>query len=138
MCTLKKNRKPFVLDFRKSLVRKLISWGRSSSLRDISNNLKNTLFGHGNTTDQSIFNIGFSLNEKNGNLVFNEKEFEKAINENKSSIKDLFVGVPEKKGIATELDELISNSGITKQLLDYDLTILTKQDKLNKEKEEAL
>lgn len=109
-----------------------------SLLRDISNNLKNTLFGHGNTTDQSIFNIGFSLNEKNGNLVFNEKEFEKAINENKSSIKDLFVGVPEKKGIATELDELISNSGITKQLLDYDLTILTKQDKLSKEKEEAL
>ena len=109
-----------------------------SLLRDISNNLKNTLFGHGNTTDQSIFNIGFSLNEKNGNLVFNEKEFEKAINENKSSIKDLFVGVPEKKGIATELDELISNSGITKQLLDYDLTILTKQNKLNKEKEEAL
>ena len=109
-----------------------------SLLRDISNNLKNTLFGHGNTIDQSIFNIGFSLNEKNGNLVFNEKEFEKAINENKSSVKDLFVGVPEKKGIATELDELISNSGITKQLLDYDLTILTKQDKLNKEKEEAL
>ena len=109
-----------------------------SLLRGISNNLKNTLFGHGNTTDQSIFNIGFSLNEKNGNLVFNEKEFEKAINENKSSVKDLFVGVPEKKGIATELDELISNSGITKQLLDYDLTILTKQDKLNKEKEEAL
>ena len=109
-----------------------------SLLRDISNNLKNTLFGHGNTTDQSIFNIGFSLNEKNGNLIFNEKEFEKAINENKSSIKDLFVGVPEKKGIATELDELISNSGITKQLLDYDLTILTKQDKLSKEKEEAL
>lgn len=109
-----------------------------SLLRDISNNLKNTLFRNGNTTDQSIFNIGFSLNEKNGNLVFNEKEFEKAINENKSSVKDLFVGVPEKKGIATELDELISNSGITKQLLDYDLTILTKQDKLNKEKEEAL
>ncbi len=109
-----------------------------SLLRDISNNLKNTLFGHGNTIDQSIFNIGFSLNEKNGNLVFNEKEFEKAINENKSSVKDLFVGVPEKKGIATELDELISNSGITKQLLDYDLTILTKQDKLSKEKEEAL
>ena len=109
-----------------------------SLLRDISNNLKNTLFGHGNTTDQSIFNIGFNLNEKNGNLIFNEKEFEKAINENKSSIKDLFVGVPEKKGIATELDELISNSGITKQLLDYDLTILTKQDKLSKEKEEAL
>src|SRR5574344_798798 len=109
-----------------------------SLLRDISNNLKNTLFRNGNTTDQSIFNIGFSLNEKNGNLIFNEKEFEKAINENKSSIKDLFVGVPEKKGIATELDELISNSGITKQLLDYDLTILTKQDKLSKEKEEAL
>ena len=109
-----------------------------SLLRDISNNLKNTLFRNGNTTDQSIFNIGFNLNEKNGNLIFNEKEFEKAINENKSSIKDLFVGVPEKKGIATELDELISNSGITKQLLDYDLTILTKQDKLNKEKEEAL
>lgn len=109
-----------------------------SLLRDISNNLKNTLFRNGNTTDQSIFNIGFSLNEKNGNLVFNEKEFEKAINENKFSVKNLFVGVAEKKGIATELDEFISNGGITKELLNYDLTILTKQDKLNKEKEEAL
>lgn len=107
-----------------------------SSLRNISSILKNELFGNGNS-NISIFSIGFSLNEKSGNLEFNEKEFEKVLSTDKDKIKDLFVGVPENKGIGTLLDETISISGVTKSLLDYDINILTRETKLKQEKEET-
>lgn len=105
-----------------------------SSLRNISSILKDQLFGNGNS-NISIFSIGFSLNEKSGNLEFNEKEFEKVLSTDKDKIKDLFVGVPENKGIGTLLDETISISGVTKSLLDYDINILTRETKLKQEKE---
>ena len=107
-----------------------------SSLRNISSILKEQLFGNGNS-NISIFSIGFSLNEKSGNLEFNEKEFEKVLSTDKDKIKDLFVGVPENKGIGTLLDETISISGVTKSLLDYDINILTRETKLKQEKEET-
>ena len=107
-----------------------------SSLRNISSILKEQLFGNGNS-NISIFSIGFSLNEKSGNLEFNEKEFEKILSTDKDKIKDLFVGVPENKGIGTLLDETISISGVTKSLLDYDINILTRETKLKQEKEET-
>lgn len=107
-----------------------------SSLRNISSILKDQLFGNGNS-NISIFSIGFSLNEKSGNLEFNEKEFEKVLSTDKDKIKDLFVGVPENKGIGTLLDETISISGVTKSLLDYDINILTRETKLKQEKEET-
>ena len=107
-----------------------------SSLRNISSILKEQLFGNGNS-NISIFSIGFSLNEKSGNLEFNEKEFEKVLSTDKDKIKDLFVGVPENKGIGTLLDETISISGVTKSLLDYDINMLTRETKLKQEKEET-
>ena len=107
-----------------------------SSLRNISSILKEQLFGNGNS-NISIFSIGFSLNEKSGNLEFNEKEFEKVLSTDKDKINDLFVGVPENKGIGTLLDETISISGVTKSLLDYDINILTRETKLKQEKEET-
>ena len=107
-----------------------------SSLRNISSILKEQLFGNGNS-NISIFSIGFSLNEKSGNLEFNEKDFEKVLSTDKDKIKDLFVGVPENKGIGTLLDETISISGVTKSLLDYDINILTRETKLKQEKEET-
>ena len=107
-----------------------------SSLRNISSILKEQLFGNGNS-NISIFSIGFSLNEKSGNLEFNEKDFEKVLSTDKDKINDLFVGVPENKGIGTLLDETISISGVTKSLLDYDINILTRETKLKQEKEET-
>ena len=49
----------------------------------------------------------------------------------------MFVGVAEKPGIATIMDETISISGIKKSLLDYDLNMLSREDKLKKELETA-
>lgn len=101
------------------------------ALRDIMSKLKNTLFGTGNS-NSSIFSYGFSFNEKNGDLTFNTTEFEKALKNDKQSLQNLFVGVAEKPGIATVMDETISISGIKKSLLDYDLNMLSREDKLKK------
>ena len=106
------------------------------ALRDIMSKLKNTLFGTGNS-NSSIFSYGFSFNEKNGDLTFNSTEFEKALKNDKQSLQNLFVGVAEKPGIATVMDETISISGIKKSLLDYDLNMLSREDKLKKELETA-
>lgn len=106
------------------------------ALRDIMSKLKNTLFGMGNS-NSSIFSYGFSFNEKNGDLKFNSTEFEKALKNDKQSLQNLFVGVAEKPGIATIMDETISISGIKKSLLDYDLNMLSREEKLKKELETA-
>ncbi|MFX4232107.1 flagellar hook protein FliD, partial [Aliarcobacter butzleri] len=47
------------------------------------------------------------------------------------------VGVAEKKGIATALDELISNSGINKDLIDYESNMLSRETKLTAQKDAA-
>ncbi|MFY9109914.1 flagellar filament capping protein FliD, partial [Aliarcobacter butzleri] len=52
-------------------------------------------------------------------------------------LQNLFVGVAEKKGIATALDELISNSGINKDLIDYESNMLSRQTKLTEQKDKA-
>ena len=49
----------------------------------------------------------------------------------------LFAGTPDKKGIATSMDEAISISGVTKNLLDYEINMLEREERLKKEKEEA-
>ncbi len=107
-----------------------------SALRDIMSKLKNTLFGTGNG-ETTIFSYGFSFNETNGDLKFNSQEFEKAAKTDKQSLQNLFVGVAEKPGIATILDETISISGIKKSLLDYDLNMLSRENTLKKDKETA-
>ncbi len=107
-----------------------------SALRDIMSKLKNNLFGTGNG-DQTIFNFGFSFNEKNGDLKFDTAAFEKAVKTDKQAIQNLFVGVAEKPGIATVLDEAISISGVKKSLLDYDLNMLSRENTLKKDKEIA-
>lgn len=107
-----------------------------SALKDIMSKLKNNLFSTGNS-DKSIFSYGFSFNETNGDLKFNSQEFEKALKEDKQGLQNLFTGVPEKPGIATLLDEAISISGVKKNLLDYDVNMLSREEKLKKDKETA-
>ena len=104
-----------------------------AALKDIMGKLKEHLFGSGNS-DKSIFSYGFSLNEKNGDLVFKEAEFKEATKDGKKGLENLFTGVAEKQGIATLLDETISVSGIKKDLIDYDLKMLSREEKLNKDK----
>ncbi|WP_198304560.1 flagellar filament capping protein FliD [Arcobacter vandammei] len=107
-----------------------------SALRDIMSKLKNNLFGTGNG-DQTIFSYGFSFNETSGDLKFDSATFEKAVKTDKQGLQNLFVGVAEKPGIATVLDEAISISGVKKTLLDYDLNMLSRENTLKKDKEAA-
>ena len=106
------------------------------ALRDMLATIKNELFGTG-SGDKSIFSFGFSLDEKSGDILFNQKDFEASIKNGTADLEALFAGTPDKKGIATSMDEAISISGVTKNLLDYEINMLEREERLKKDKEIA-
>ena len=106
------------------------------ALRDMLATIKNELFGTG-SGDKSIFSFGFSLDEKSGDILFNQKDFEASIKNGTADLEALFAGTPDKKGIATSMDEAISVSGVTKNLLDYEISMLEREERLKKDKEAA-
>ena len=106
------------------------------ALRDMLATVKNELFGTG-SGKQSIFDFGFSLDEKSGDIIFNKKDFEASIKNGTADLEALFAGTPNKKGIATSMDEAISISGVTKSLLDYEINMLEREERLKKDKETA-
>ena len=106
------------------------------ALRDMLATIKNELFGTG-SGKQSIFDFGFSLDEKSGDIIFNKKDFEASIKNGTADLEALFAGTPNKKGIATSMDELISTNGVTKSLLDYEINMLEREERLKKDKETA-
>ena len=106
------------------------------ALRDMLATVKNELFGTG-SGDKSIFSFGFSLDEKSGDILFNQKDFEASIKNGTADLEALFAGTPDKKGIATSMDEAISISGVTKNLLDYEINMLEREERLKKDKETA-
>ncbi|MGJ0493912.1 flagellar filament capping protein FliD [Aliarcobacter cryaerophilus] len=106
------------------------------ALRDMLATVKNELFGTG-SGKQSIFDFGFSLDEKSGDIIFNKKDFEASIKNGTADLEALFAGTADKKGIATSMDELISTNGVTKSLLDYEINMLEREERLKKDKETA-
>lgn len=106
------------------------------ALRDMLATVKNELFGTG-SGKQSIFDFGFSLDEKSGDILFNQKDFEASIKNGTADLEALFAGTADKKGIATSMDEAISVSGVTKNLLDYEISMLEREERLKKDKETA-
>ncbi|WP_323594808.1 flagellar filament capping protein FliD [Aliarcobacter butzleri] len=112
------------------------SLGDKASIRNVMSQLKNELFGTGNG-DKTIFSYGLSFDSSNGNLVLSSTEFDNAIKNDKEGLQNLFVGVAQKKGIGTTLDELISNSGINKSLIDYESNMLSRETKLTEQKDAA-
>ncbi|MCT7526027.1 flagellar filament capping protein FliD [Aliarcobacter cryaerophilus] len=106
------------------------------ALRDMLATIKNELFGTG-SGKQSIFDFGFSLDEKSGDILFNQKDFEASIKNGTADLEALFAGTSNKKGIATSMDELISTNGVTKSLLDYEINMLEREERLKKDKETA-
>ena len=106
------------------------------ALRDMLATIKNELFGTG-SGKQSIFDFGFSLDEKSGDILFNQKDFEASIKNGTADLEALFAGTADKKGIATSMDELISTNGVTKSLLDYEINMLEREERLKKDKEAA-
>jgi len=107
-----------------------------SSLKNMLSQIKQELFGSGDS-NQSIFNFGFSFDERSGNLNFNANEFEKSIKNGTQELEKLFAGTPDKKGIATSLDEAINISGVKKGLLDYEINMISREQALQKEKDIA-
>ena len=73
----------------------------------------------------------------NENLTDNQKDFEASIKNGTADLEALFAGTPDKKGIATSMDELISTNGVTKSLLDYEINMLEREERLKKDKEAA-
>lgn len=112
------------------------SLGDKGAIKDIMTKLKDKLFGAGNS-DKSIFSYGFSFDSNNGNLILDKTAFEASVKNDKDGLESLFTGVAEKKGIATELDELISNSGINKSLIDYEANMVSRETKLTEQKNKA-
>lgn len=109
-----------------------------SSIRDILSQIKSKLFGsYGDLNDKSMFNYGIEL-DKYGGLTLDSAKFNKAVQEDMTGLKDLFLGKAEKKGLGTQLKELLSDMSLTSGVLDtYDKGITSRETKLNSEKEKA-
>lgn len=109
-----------------------------SAIRDIVNQVKSKLFGsYGTSGDKSIFNYGIEI-DKTGMLSLNSKKFTDAVENDFSGLKDLFIGVAEKKGLGTTLKETLDNMSFSGGVLDtYTSNMTTRETRLNEEKEKA-
>jgi flagellar hook-associated protein 2 len=113
--------------------------GDKSSIRNIISQIKDKLFGsYGATGDKkSVFNFGIEL-DKYGSLSLDSTKFNKAVQTNISSLKDLFAGTAENKGLGTVLKETLDGMTFTGGLLDsYEKAMLKRETTLNDEKEKA-
>ena len=109
-----------------------------ASVREVLSQIKSKLFGtYGDSNDKSMFNYGIEL-DKYGALTLDSTKFNKVVQEDMSSLKDVFLGKAEKKGVGTQLKELLSDMSLTGGILDtYDKGITIRETKLNSEKEKA-
>ena len=114
------------------------SLGDKSTIRSIINQIKDKLFGtYGEDNKKSIFNFGIEL-DKYGSLSLNSTKFNKAVSEDLSSLKDLFLGTAENKGLGTVLKENLDNMTFTGGVLDtYQKAMLTRETRLTDEKTKA-
>lgn len=109
-----------------------------SSIRDIVSQIKSKMFGtYGQSNNKSMFNYGIEL-DKYGGLSLDSTKFNKAVQEDMTGLKDLFLGSAEKKGLGTVLKETLDTMTFTGGLLDtYDKNIIARETNLNSEKEKA-
>ena len=109
-----------------------------ASVREVLSQIKSKLFGtYGDSNDKSMFNYGIEL-DKYGGLTLDSTKFNKVVQEDMNSLKDVFLGKAEKKGVGTQLKELLSDMSLTGGILDtYDKGITIRETKLNSEKEKA-
>lgn len=109
-----------------------------SAIRDIVTQVKSKLFdSYGASDNKSIFNYGVEI-DKTGKLSLNSKEFTDAVENDLSGLKELFIGVAEKKGLGTTLKETLDNMSFSGGVLDtYTNNMSTRETRLNEEKEKA-
>ena len=109
-----------------------------SALKDIVNQIKDKLFGsYGADSDKSIFSFGFELG-KDGSLSLDSEAFNTALDEDLDTIKDLFIGSAENKGLGTQIKELIDSMGFSDGVIGlYESSMQEREDTLTDEKETA-
>ena len=112
--------------------------GDKSSIRSITSEIKDKLFGsYGSVGDKSVFNFGIEL-DKYGGLTLDSAKFNKAVQEDMSGLKDLFLGTAEKKGLGTTLKETLDSMKFTGGLLDtYESSMTKREATLNETKVKA-
>jgi flagellar hook-associated protein 2 len=110
-----------------------------SSLRSMMTDIKDKLFGsYGTNDDLNIFNFGFEIN-KNGVLSLNSATFNTAIENDIDSLRSLFVGLAEDKGLGTQLKEYVDSlDGFEGLLSTYQTNIDARKESLTEEKEKAI
>lgn len=111
----------------------------TSSIRMILSTIKNTMFnGYGTGGELSIFNYGFGLDEK-GKMSLDSQKFGEAVLNNLDDLKELFIGVPEAKGLGTTLKETLDDMKLTNGLLRmYGDNMTTRKETLEKEQTKAI
>jgi flagellar hook-associated protein 2 len=112
--------------------------GDKAALKDIVDQIKDKLFGsYGENSDKSVFNFGFEL-AKDGSLSLDSEVFTKALDEDLDTMKDLFIGSAESKGLGTQIKELIDTMGFTSGVIGlYESSMQVREDTLNEDKEKA-
>lgn len=110
-----------------------------SSLRSMMNNIKDKLFGsYGTNDDLNIFNFGFEI-DKSGVLSLDSEKFNSATETDIESLKSLFVGVAEDRGLGTQLKDYVDSlDGFEGLLSTYQANIDTRKESLTEEKEKAI
>lgn len=109
-----------------------------SSIKNIVSQLKDKLFGsYGASNDKSVFNYGIEL-AKDGGLSIDSTKFNKAMQDDISGLKELFLGTAEKKGMGTIFKETLDEMNFSGGVLDtYQSSMTTRETKLNDEKTKA-
>lgn len=110
-----------------------------ASLRTMMSSIKDTLFGSYGTDDNlNIFNFGFEI-DKSGILSLDSETFNEVVENDIDSLKSLFVGVAEDRGLGTQLKEYVDAlDGFEGLLSTYQDNMNARKEALEEEKEKAI
>ncbi len=111
----------------------------TSSLKLMMTEIKEKIFSsYGENSDKNIFSYGMAL-DKEGHLSVDTTEFAKALSDDTSGLKELFIGDLTNKGLGTQLKSTLDSFTAYQGLLTkYDENITSRLEKLNDEKEKAI
>ncbi|WP_072680368.1 flagellar filament capping protein FliD [Arcobacter sp. LA11] len=110
-----------------------------STLRSMMTDIKDKLFGsYGTDDDLNIFNFGFEI-DKSGLLSLDSTKFNEATETDIESLKSLFVGVAEDRGLGTQLKDYVDSlDGFEGLLSTYEANMDSRKESLEEEKDKAI
>lgn len=110
-----------------------------ATLRSMISDIKDKMFGsYGTDDDLSVFNFGFEI-DKSGLLSLDSATFNKITETDIESLKSLFIGVAEDRGLGTQLKEYVDAlDGFEGLLSSYETNMATRLESLEEEQEKAI